>query len=206
MLVKTSICVLVRNHWNIVLVEVADAVYQWNSDGQTIEGRCADLTEGQWSVEVTDTLTGCQATDTLLVEQLEEIVITIFPDTTFEATGGLKPYASVIQVKRIPSAFRSLMTMAAWPEASLVLTSSSIAPEALSFQVYPNPARDRLQIQGLSTEIMRLELWDLRGRLHLRQSGQQRNLRVNDVPAGMYILRIYDVQGGIGERQVVIVR
>ena len=186
--------------------EVDDAVYQWNSLGTNIEGRCADLTEGQWIVEVTDTLRECQATDTMLVEELDEILITIFPDTTFEVTGGLKPYASLVEVSGDTIRVQVTDDNGCMATASLVITSSHFVPEALSFQVFPNPASDRLQIQGMSTPIQRIELWDLNGQRLVVQHGAQRILRLKDIAGGLYILRIYDNRGRVGERQVVIVR
>ena len=76
--------------------EVPGASYLWtHSDGETIVGRCAQLKEGSWVFELTDSL-GCSDRDTVFVEELDELVVELFADSTIDISGGLAPYDTTL--------------------------------------------------------------------------------------------------------------
>jgi len=76
-----------------------------------------------------------------------------------------------------------------------------------SYLVYPNPAKDEVQIlSGNKSNITRIQLYDLTGKLiketHTPESPQYR-LDVRAIPAGSYIIHITTSTGNISQKVVV---
>ena len=74
--------------------------------------------------------------------------------------------------------------------------------------VYPNPADNLLHIELSGTEITRIALYDLQGRMvganhssFLHGTTATMNLR--HVPAGVYVLRVTDADGREYHRKIV---
>lgn len=61
------------------------------------------------------------------------------------------------------------------------------------YVIYPNPAQDWLQIEGL--ENGEIELTDLQGRPLLRRAGVDGGLSLNGLPSGLYVLKIKAANG-----------
>jgi len=65
----------------------------------------------------------------------------------------------------------------------------------MDFRIFPNPASDRIQIQGLSNTFYELSIFDVNGRKvkHKQINGSSPVVNVSELKAGMYIVRIRDV-------------
>jgi hypothetical protein len=63
-----------------------------------------------------------------------------------------------------------------------------------SINVYPNPASERIRIDGFEGEQIKLELYDIRGRLTLKSIGS--TLSLKEACNGFYILRIQEEFSG----------
>ncbi|MEM7660587.1 MAG: T9SS type A sorting domain-containing protein [Bacteroidota bacterium] len=63
-------------------------------------------------------------------------------------------------------------------------------------KVYPNPTSDRLFIEKEGAATLQVMVWDLSGRMLLRQSvsGPLGELDLAHLPAGVYVLRLSDGQ------------
>ena len=79
--------------------------------------------------------------------------------------------------------------------------------EALQVKVYPNPARDQINIEGLSPhEITSLMLTDLSGKVIFKEitiEGSSWNLQLSTVPSGIYLLNIFTKDNSTIKRIVV---
>ncbi|TAE50334.1 MAG: T9SS C-terminal target domain-containing protein, partial [Bacteroidetes bacterium] len=68
-----------------------------------------------------------------------------------------------------------------------------LAPEALGLRIYPNPAREYLYLESEHSRVVGYRLTDLQGRIlgtgSIEGSG---SIRVADLPAGLYLLQMYD--------------
>ena len=64
-----------------------------------------------------------------------------------------------------------------------------------SIHVYPNPASERIRIDGFEGELISLELYDVQGRIVSKAQGGTMSL--NEAPDGLYILRIQEKSTGI---------
>jgi hypothetical protein len=77
----------------------------------------------------------------------------------------------------------------------------------LQVKVYPNPARDRVYIEGLSPhEITSLMLTDLSGKVIFKEitvEGSSCNLELSEVPSGIYLLNIFTKNNATIKRIVV---
>lgn len=74
-----------------------------------------------------------------------------------------------------------------------------------AMRVWPNPARDYLSIEGEG--LLRAELFDVSGRMVVAeslQSGSRFTMSVSSLPAGLYILKAYAVNGLLHTHKVVI--
>jgi hypothetical protein len=184
--------------------EQQGASYLWlHSNGDTLENRCANLKEGQWVLELTDSL-GCQAKDTLLVQELDELIVELFADSTVNIFGGLAPYDTTFSTSN--DTFRVEVVDANGCEAEAINVTTSIFSEATinSLKIYPNPVRDRIYIRETPSEIKRTELLDLHGRSHLNQRSSRRQIDVDKLSAGLYVLRIWDRDGNVWQEKVII--
>ena len=57
-----------------------------------------------------------------------------------------------------------------------------------SLAVYPNPARESINIMGLETDPISVEILDLRGKLVMHDDDTE--LEVSKLPTGMYMVRV----------------
>ena len=86
------------------------------------------------------------------------------------------------------------------------LTSSNI-----KFQLYPNPASDRvtLKLQELPPSVqMHFDLVNLVGMVHIKQNikGSSTDISTNDLPNGIYLVNIFDGSQFLGSQKLVINR
>jgi hypothetical protein len=73
------------------------------------------------------------------------------------------------------------------------------------FKVYPNPTTDQLFISSPERNPVRYELLNLNGQvMQTNQFSGQEALMVQDLPKGMYLLRIFDLQGKVLTTQKVV--
>lgn len=73
-----------------------------------------------------------------------------------------------------------------------------------SINVYPNPAKDVLQIDiSNNIEIANIELFDLSGKKVKKYSSNDRNLNISGLSAGTYFLRISTTLGGLAKKVVI---
>lgn len=74
-----------------------------------------------------------------------------------------------------------------------------------AFSVYPNPAHDRIFIQG-ETENTEVSLTDISGRLHFRQAITRNNqgLDISFLPEGLYFIRLTDQKGTTITKKLVV--
>ncbi|MBW6480040.1 MAG: T9SS type A sorting domain-containing protein [Bacteroidales bacterium] len=79
--------------------------------------------------------------------------------------------------------------------------------EPLQVKVYPNPARDRIYIQGMNPhEITSLMMTDLSGKVVFKEiiiDGNSYNLELSAVPSGIYLLNIFTKDNATIKRIVV---
>jgi len=184
--------------------EVAGVFYLWtHSDGETFDSRCAQLKEGSWVLELTDSL-GCSDRDTVFVEELDELVVELFADTTVDISGGLPPYDTTFTSTNDTLAVSVIDANGCEAEGTIV--STSIFPVATfnSVEIYPNPVRDRIRIGEMSIKIDRAELLDMHGRTYLKQVSSRREIAIDNLPAGLYILRIWGSEGSVWQGKVII--
>lgn len=85
--------------------------------------------------------------------------------------------------------------------------SNQVAVSSKQVKVYPNPARDRLQLE--SSEVLQkgtFVLYNLAGQAMLRQEvfGNAAEIKVEDMAAGMYFYRIFEGNKVIAYGKVVI--
>lgn len=71
-------------------------------------------------------------------------------------------------------------------------------------KLYPNPARDILNIDH-QAGIERVEMYNYTGRLvrYKAMQSERCSLQIGDLPAGMYILRIYSPNGEMSSRKIM---
>jgi photosystem II stability/assembly factor-like uncharacterized protein len=72
------------------------------------------------------------------------------------------------------------------PTASVNPTAS----KAVKIKVYPNPASDRLQIQGLEGKVKKIEIMNMEGKVLINRSANE--IDVSDLQPGVYLLRVYN--------------
>ena len=65
--------------------------------------------------------------------------------------------------------------------------------------IYPNPARDILNINTQNIELTRVELFNTMGKLMIveNKEGFENGLNITQLPEGMYFLKVYSKQGAI---------
>jgi hypothetical protein len=82
-------------------------------------------------------------------------------------------------------------------------------PQAAVFNVYPNPAYDRLSIRmkGRSDEKMKLVIFDAYGRIVMPlQDLSAETLDVSQLAAGVYFIRIQSSEGAVSTERFIIAR
>ncbi|MEL7247967.1 MAG: T9SS type A sorting domain-containing protein [Bacteroidota bacterium] len=72
--------------------------------------------------------------------------------------------------------------------------------------LYPNPAHEQVQINGLGSmeEEVIVEVLDLRGKVMLRQVWNQANIDLQNVPAGLYVLQLSTASGLLTQERIII--
>jgi len=72
---------------------------------------------------------------------------------------------------------------------------------AFDFSIYPNPASDIINIKSIST-IDTIEMFDLLGKQVL-VTEQTEQIKVNDLPSGVYLLKVYSDKGNMTKKVVI---
>lgn len=81
----------------------------------------------------------------------------------------------------------------------------SVAPEALGFELYPNPAVHTVTLSASASTTGRYTLHDLTGRTVLQgtAAGPRTEISVGHLPKGMYLLR-YETEGEAAVKKLVV--
>jgi chitodextrinase len=122
---------------------------------------------------ITDTLSGCQDVycDTLVLDSQGNV-----------QKAGTTVYAAVVGTAK---------------PASLVASSKDLKKEALSSViVYPNPANDYIFVNAESNENLRVDIYDIEGRLlntEIVRGGNQK-IDVQNLPEGLYLVKVSNNQ------------
>ncbi len=80
------------------------------------------------------------------------------------------------------------------------LSSSDFSQNNLEVALYPNPVRDILNIE-IENDIQSIEIYNIQGQKVL--SSNQKQINVADLAAGMYMIRIQDVDNAIATKKIV---
>ena len=158
-------------------------------------GECVELVEGEWILQVTDSL-GCQNRDTLLVEELEELIATVYPDTTSEVTGGLPPYAKLFMVRGDTISITVTDQNGCTATDQLVITSTRLPLASSSIRVYPNPAQEFLYVEFIENtgKEYQVSLWNNEGRRVYADKSEaaerKKKISIWNLPAGPYYLKV----------------
>ncbi|MEQ8624248.1 MAG: T9SS type A sorting domain-containing protein [Vicingaceae bacterium] len=76
-------------------------------------------------------------------------------------------------------------------KTTILTTLSEVNQTLLQWQVYPNPAKDLVYLDGLEAiAVKSIQLMDIHGRLIQSFSSQQTQLDVSELPKGTYILKV----------------
>ncbi|MCW5520640.1 DUF4397 domain-containing protein [Aureitalea sp. L0-47] len=77
--------------------------------------------------------------------------------------------------------------------------------EALQFSLYPNPATDVIRLDGLNLSNYQVQITDIQGKqlLENRYSGQNSEISVRGLTAGVYILNIYKDNQRVASKKFV---
>lgn len=81
------------------------------------------------------------------------------------------------------------------------LSSSDFSQNNFEVKLYPNPVRDILNIE-IENDIQSIEIYNIQGQKVL--SSNQKQINVSDLAAGMYMVRIQDVDNNIATEKIVI--
>ena len=82
-----------------------------------------------------------------------------------------------------------------------VLSSQNFNQNNLEVTLYPNPVHDILNIET-ALEVKSIEIYNIQGQKVL--SSNQKQINVSDLAAGMYMVRIQDVDNNIATKKIVI--
>jgi hypothetical protein len=82
-------------------------------------------------------------------------------------------------------------------------SSDGLEETGQSFSVYPNPAKDLVRIEGL--EPSEVQVYNALGQLASVNYGTN-EINVRDLPKGVYLLHITDVNGSSFTRRVIVTR
>lgn len=195
------------------------ATYSWNT-GATASNVTA-ATPGTYTVTVTNTY-GCEGVSTpvnviastvpVISQNLDTLVSTAAVSYQWNLNGSpiagansqqYVPVASGNYTVTITTTYGCVETSSSFP---VVLTSVGSSLDDGTFNVYPNPARDVLNVnlnQNISEEV-RISIYDLSGKEIFAQTAFHGNasdwsINVNTFPAGFYILTVNGEQ--ISQRQ-----
>ncbi|MFN4081625.1 MAG: reprolysin-like metallopeptidase [Saprospiraceae bacterium] len=188
-----------------------------------------ELDAGDYAFTITDQVTGYSLTLAPLTllnpEPLQLVASATNNQIDASASGGVPPYAysidgllfqdSGVFADLAPGTYAVTAMDANGCEAiesGLVITSSMRNPVAeWGLRVWPNPAQTQVVIEfERQTDTARAELLDALGR-HVRRSvfgrgasgGYRAVMAIEDLPEGVYLLRIWDERGSAAVRVVV---
>lgn len=102
----------------------------------------------------------------------------------------------------------ALMMRPHFGEAFVPVGVNEARPEAASFNIYPNPANDRIYISGKGTHsASKVNVFDAFGRRVLPEEliNGDHSLDVSQLPSGIYFIRI-ETAGSVSAHRVVITR
>ncbi|MBU1720132.1 MAG: T9SS type A sorting domain-containing protein [Bacteroidetes bacterium] len=78
----------------------------------------------------------------------------------------------------------------------LITNESPVEKEQARFHVFPNPSRGSLSVCCDSKRIREVKISDLTGKIILdEQAGNQKTATIFNIPAGVYLLTIIDIEG-----------
>ncbi|MQP23481.1 T9SS type A sorting domain-containing protein, partial [Flavobacterium sp. LMO8] len=81
------------------------------------------------------------------------------------------------------------------------LSTSDFSQNNLEVALYPNPVNDILNIET-ALELQSVEIYNIQGQKVL--SSNQKQINVSDLAAGMYMVRIQDIDNNIATKKIVI--
>lgn len=83
------------------------------------------------------------------------------------------------------------------------LVSSPIVKPTSSFlvSIYPNPVKDILSVDA-NQEIKEITLYNFQGQCLLRRNESE--IKVSDIPLGIYVIRVFSMDGEIYESKIII--
>ena len=84
---------------------------------------------------------------------------------------------------------------------TLPLAVADFNQSNLEVSLYPNPVRDILNIE-IENDIQSIEIYNIQGQKVI--SSNQKQINVSDLAAGMYMVRIQDVDNNIATEKIVI--
>jgi hypothetical protein len=84
---------------------------------------------------------------------------------------------------------------------TVTVTLSNIDVNKLVFSMYPNPAKDRVTIE-METELQSVEIYTLQGQIV--QTSTNKNVFLNNLPTGVYIVKVEDVEGLSNTKKLII--
>lgn len=90
---------------------------------------------------------------------------------------------------------------------SLGVSSQTDLYQQNLISLFPNPAKDNINIVSNNNKIEEIDLFDLNGRLIVSVSvkANQTNINLNDLPNGIYVCKIIDARSNIKTQKVVII-
>ncbi len=83
------------------------------------------------------------------------------------------------------------------------LSADDLCTNSVSVSCYPNPANDLVRIEGL--EPAEIQVYNTLGQL-LNVNHNTSEIRVRDLPKGIYLLRITDVNGSSSTSRIIVAR
>jgi len=91
-------------------------------------------------------------------------------------------------------------------EVSLLFTNNTLSSadfnqNNLQVSLYPNPATDILNIE-MTNEIKSIEIYNIQGQKVM--SSNQKQINISDLAAGLYMVRIQDVDNAIATKKIII--
>ena len=84
---------------------------------------------------------------------------------------------------------------------NVTLNSSDFQANNLKFSLYPNPVQDILNIES-ETEVKSVEIYSLQGQKV--QTATSKTFEVNNLPAGVYFVKVENVEGAIATKKLII--
>lgn len=157
--------------------------------GVTTTSASGETLESPHAIDVTDAVKG--ETDKVLSLKLS----TTLQGSTFKAQYNSKEHSN-------GGAYIEIVL----EQSTSEVLSAGTYPEVL-LNIFPNPTSNWLTIDNSDQEIVRLELYDLDGKMLKEQINNKNDLQIKLSLAGMktgnYLLRLYDVAGNVKTGRVI---